>query len=86
MDGAFSFAEAPEEYLDFLREKRRQMAGLIVSSIGSGVAGALAVALARGDPLEVIFPAATTMAGLFVITVLGLGAYGVTQGGDRRDL
>lgn len=86
MNGPFTFADAPEEYLDFLQEKRRQIFGLILGSVASGVMGAAVVATLRGDPLDVALPAVLTMGALLVFSAVGLGAYGFTQGGSRREL
>ena len=86
MNGPFTFAEASEEYLDFLREKRRQVIGLILVSVASGVLAAGIVAEIRGDALEAVVPAVQTMAALLIFSAVGLGAYGYTQGGSRRDL
>eukprot|EP00434_Breviolum_minutum_P028166 symbB.v1.2.024920.t1/scaffold2392.1/size80309/3 len=71
-------------YLDFLKEKRRQMAVLVVSALSCGVLFPLAVATVRGEPQETI-AAVQIMALLFVVTVAGLGAYGATQGGSQRE-
>lgn len=85
MDGPFSFSEAPAEYLDFLQQKRREMIGLVFGAIAIGAGEAVLVAALRGDAAEAI-PGVQAAAALLVVTVLGLGAYGFTQGGSEREL
>lgn len=83
MEGPFSFSEAPAEYLDFLQEKRRQMGLVIAGALVAGAAGCVGVAAARGEP-EAALGGLEALAVLFAVTIAGLGAYGFTQGGDRR--
>jgi hypothetical protein len=85
MDSPFSFSEAPNEYLDFLQQKRREMFALVVGAVTAGAVEGASIAWLRGEP-EKAGAAFETMAGLFAVTVIGLGAYGLTQGGDRRSL
>jgi len=85
MDGPFSFSEAPDEFLDFLQEKRRQMLGLVLGSTTFGTLAAAFIAAARGEPSEALVGAQAMLA-LTVFTLIGLGAYGLTQGGLRREL
>mmetsp|Transcript_2475 Transcript_2475/g.4876 ORF Transcript_2475/g.4876 Transcript_2475/m.4876 type:complete len:86 (+) Transcript_2475:589-846(+) len=84
MEGPFSFSEVPEEYLDFMKEKRRQMVGLVFGATAFGAASSTLVAAARGEPEEAM-SAVLTMAVLLVVSLAGLGAYGLSQGGDRRE-
>eukprot|EP00913_Durusdinium_trenchii_P034166 g31975.t1 len=65
-------------YLDFLKEKRRQMAGLVVGALSFGVLAPLAVASFRGEPQESL-AAVQIMAQLFAVTVVGLAAYGAVE-------
>lgn len=85
MNSPFSFSEAPDEYLDFLQEKRRQMAAVVVGAVSVGVVESGTIAWLRGEPEQAI-EAVYAMGALFVGTVIALGAYGFTQGGDRRSL
>lgn len=85
MDSPFSFSEAPTQYFDFLQEKRRQMIGVVVGAVAFGAFAGVALAAFRGDPSEAI-PAVVAMGQLFAITAVGLGAYGLSQGGMERDL
>lgn len=60
------------------------MAGLVVGALLFGAAAAVSVAVLRGaDPAEAL-PAVQAMGVLFGFTAVGLGAYGATQGGLRR--
>mmetsp|Transcript_110508 Transcript_110508/g.344484 ORF Transcript_110508/g.344484 Transcript_110508/m.344484 type:complete len:87 (+) Transcript_110508:213-473(+) len=86
MDGPFSFTEAPEEYLDFLREKRSQVIQLVVGSVTFGAAAAVIMAVSRGSDASEALPGVEAMAALFTITVVGLSAYGFTQGGTKREV
>jgi len=70
--------------LDFMKEKRRQMVGLVFGATAFGASAATLVATARGEPSEAI-PAENTMVVLLVVSLAGLGAYGLSQGGDRRE-
>mmetsp|Transcript_125734 Transcript_125734/g.250921 ORF Transcript_125734/g.250921 Transcript_125734/m.250921 type:complete len:86 (+) Transcript_125734:480-737(+) len=83
MEGIFSFSEAPEEYLDFLQEKRRQVFSV---SSASGLVGALAAVLLaaiRGQIVEAV-PAVQTILAASAALILVLVAYGVVAGGLRR--
>lgn len=73
--------EADEEYLDFMQEKRRQMFGV---TIGAGAFGALATVLVAGVCGGDATPGLQAIGTLLVLFVLGLVAYGSTQGGTRR--
>lgn len=84
MDGPFSFSDAPAEYLDFLKEKRRQIFAVVVGATSAGAAAAAAVAYARGEPAGAL-EAAQACASLCAISVVGLAAYGFTQGGSERE-
>lgn len=85
MDAPFSFTEAPDEYLDFLQKKRREMLGLVLGAVAFGAGAASLVAAARGD-VAAALPGVQAMAGLLAVTLAGLGAYGLTQGGTQRGL
>lgn len=83
MEGPFSFSEAPAEYLDFLRKKRRQIAGVAVQYGIAGAVGALAVSLARGEPMSSL---PGVMTGVLMTSTLlsGMLVYGLCFGGLRR--
>mmetsp|Transcript_98366 Transcript_98366/g.256322 ORF Transcript_98366/g.256322 Transcript_98366/m.256322 type:complete len:86 (+) Transcript_98366:271-528(+) len=83
MESPFSFSEAADEYLDFLQQKRREMGALVVGALAAGALEGGSIAWLRGEP-EKALDAFSAMAVLLVVTVVGLGAYGLTQGGDRR--
>lgn len=75
MDGPFSFSEAPEEYIEFLRQKRLQLAGLIIGSAAVAVAAAAIVALLRGEPTEAVVAVQTVVLNNLIV-VGALAAYG----------
>lgn len=54
-----------------------------MGSVVAGMATAALSAAARGE-LQAAEPAIASMLQLFAVVTLGLVAYGVTQGGDRR--
>lgn len=86
MDGPFAFAEAgDDEYLDFLQLKRREMIGVVLGSISAGAVLGSLVAVACGQPAAAV-DVVQAMGVLLVVTAVGLGAFGFTQGGLRRGL
>jgi len=85
MEGIFSFSEAPEDYLDFLQKKRRQVFTVSATSGAVGALAAVLLAAARGEPVEAVFAVPTIFAALAVF-VLVLAAYGAVAGGLRRGM
>jgi len=85
MDSPFSFSETPDAYLDFLQMKRREMFALVVGATAFGAGATGLVAAACGDAAAAI-PAAQAMAQLCAGSIVGLAAYGLTQGGTQRGL
>jgi len=73
------------EYLDFLREKRRQIGLLLTASVASGALAAVLVAVLRGGNPSEALPAVEAMAELLIASVVLIVAYGFTQGGLRRE-
>lgn len=61
------------------------MAGLVLGAVCSGALAAGLIAAGRGE-LEAALAAIQAMGGLLVITVAGLAAFGMSQGGTRREL
>jgi len=68
-----------------LRQKRREMGGLIIAAVAAGALEGGSIAWLRGEP-EKALEAFSAMAILLAVTVVGLVAYGLTQGGDRRTI
>lgn len=66
-----------------MQEKRRQMVRLIVGAESFGALATVLVAAACGGDAT---PGLQAIGALLVITMVGLGAYGYSQGGTRRPL
>mmetsp|Transcript_113411 Transcript_113411/g.252989 ORF Transcript_113411/g.252989 Transcript_113411/m.252989 type:complete len:86 (-) Transcript_113411:56-313(-) len=84
MDGPFSFSDAPEEYLDFLREKRRQVFALVIGACVFGSVATCLLAAARGEASEAV-AGVEVLAALMAATLGGLGAFGLANGGTQRE-
>lgn len=61
------------------------MVGLVLGAVGFGALAASLIATGKGEP-EAALPAVQAMGELLAVTVVGLGAYGLSQGGTRREV
>lgn len=45
-------SEVPAEHMEFIKEKRKQLVGLVVGSLSFGALAGAVVAVLRGEPME----------------------------------